>query len=153
MHIGYLQQTSENVVNTACLNITIENEKNDISLQKTYPIGDDEGERLKPYSFSITNECDDLATYQINLESLTKVAETERIGADYLKVKLNEVGEDGIEKVLGETSPTDTTLEDTYEAHKLLSGFIDGGDTKDFQLRLWINGDTTVEDAIMKKNL
>ena len=141
------QQTGENVVNTACLNMDIEIESDDISLDKTYPILDSEGRKLKPYKFSVHNKCSDIATYQINLESLNKVLEANRLSPNYLKVKLNEVGQDGIEKVLGETSPTDTTIENTYEAHKLMSGYLEANETKNFELRLWMHEKVTVENA------
>ncbi len=88
-----------------------------------------------------------MATYQINLESLTTVLEANRLNPNYLKVKLNEVGQDGIEKVLGETSPTDTTIENTYEAHKLMSGYLEANETKNFELRLWMHEKVTVENA------
>ncbi len=141
------EQTGENVVNSACLSIDIESESDDISLLKTYPILDSEGEKLKPYKFSVHNKCSDIATYQINLESLSKVLEANRLNPNYIKVKLNEVGEDGIEKVLGETSPTDTTIANTYEAHKLMSGYLEGNETKNFELRLWVDEKVTVENA------
>ena len=141
------QQTGENVVNSACLNIDIESESDDIILDKTYPILDSEGRKLKPYKFSVHNKCSDMATYQINLESLSTVLEANRLDPNYLKVKLNEVGQDGIEKVLGETSPTDTTIANTYEAHKLMSGYLEANETKNFELRLWMHEKVTVENA------
>ncbi len=141
------EQTGENVVNSACLSIDIESESDDISLLKTYPILDSEGEKLKPYKFSVHNKCSDIATYQINLESLSKVLEANRLNPNYLKVKLNEVGQEGIEKVLGETSPTDTTIANTYEAHKLMSGYLEANETKNFELRLWVDEKVTVENA------
>ncbi len=141
------QQTGENVVNTACLSMDIESESDDISLDKAYPILDSEGRKLKPYKFSVHNKCSDMATYQINLESLSTVLEANRLNPNYLKVKLNEVGQDGIEKVLGETSPTDTTIENTYEAHKLMSGYLEANETKDFELRIWMHEKVTVENA------
>ena len=125
----------------------IESEADDISLDKTYPILDSEGRKLKPYKFSVHNKCSDMATYQINLESLSKVLEANRLNPDYLKVKLNEVGQEGIEKVLGETSPTDTTIENTYEAHKLMDGYLEANETKDFELRIWMHEKVTVENA------
>ena len=88
-----------------------------------------------------------MATYQINLESLSKVLEANRLNPNYIKVKLNEVGQDGIEKVLGETSPTDTTIANTYEAHKLMSGYLEANETKNFELRLWMHEKVTVENA------
>ncbi len=141
------QQTGTNVVNSACLNIDIESESDDITLDKAYPILDSEGRKLKPYKFSVHNKCGDMATYQINLESLSKVLETNRLNPNYLKVKLNEVGQNGIEKVLGETSPTDTTIENTYEAHKLMSGYLEANETKNFELRIWMHEKVTVENA------
>ena len=141
------EQTGENVVNSACLNIDIESESDDISLLKTYPILDSEGRKLKPYKFSVHNKCSDMATYQINLESLSTVLEANRLNPNYIKVKLNEIGEDGIEKVLGETSPTDTTIANTYEAHKLMSGYLEANETKNFELRLWVDEKVTVENT------
>ncbi len=141
------EQTGENVVNSACLNIDIESESDDITLDKTYPILDSEGRKLKPYKFSVHNKCGDMATYQINLESLTTVLEANRLNPNYIKVKLNVVGEEGIEKVLGETSPTDTTIENTYEAHKLMSGYLEANETKNFELRIWVHEKVTVENA------
>ncbi len=141
------QQTGENVVNSACLSMDIESESDDITLDKAYPILDSEGEKLKPYKFSVHNKCSDIATYQINLESLSTVLEANRLSPNYIKVKLNEVGQEGIEKVLGETSPTDTTIENTYEAHKLMSGYLKANETKDFELRIWMHEKVTVENT------
>ena len=141
------EQTGENVVNSACLSMDIESESDDITLDKAYPILDSEGRKLKPYKFSVHNKCSDMATYQINLESLSKVLEANRLNPNYIKVKLNEVGQDGIEKVLGETSPTDTTIENTYEAHKLMSGYLEANETKNFELRIWMHEKVTVENA------
>ncbi len=125
----------------------IESESDDITLDKAYPISDVDGESLKPYKFSVHNKCSDMATYQINLESLSKVLEANRLSPNYLKVKLNEVGQVGIEKVLGETSPTDTTIGNTYEAHKLMDGYLEGNETKNFELRIWMHEKVTVENV------
>ncbi len=140
------QQEGTNVVNTACLSVDIESELDDITLDKAYPISDTEGESLKPYKFSVHNKCSDMATYQINLESLSKVLEDNRLSPNYLKVKLNEVGEEGIKSVLGDLRITDTTIKDTYEAHKLMSGYLEPNDTKNFELRIWLHENVTVEN-------
>ena len=65
------EQTGENVVNTACLNINFTGE-NDITLDKAYPMKPEELESFlsteTPYHFTIENTCDDLATATINLD-------------------------------------------------------------------------------------
>ena len=68
------EQTGENVVNTACLNITFTGE-NDITLDKAYPMNEEQLASFlssaTPYHFTIHNECSELASASINLESLT----------------------------------------------------------------------------------
>ena len=43
---------------------------NSISLSNAYPIPDEEGISLTPYTFTITNTCETYASFQINLEIL-----------------------------------------------------------------------------------
>lgn len=50
--------------------MSLENEKKDINLDKTYPITDDEGKKLTPYSFTIKNTCVLFLSDSINLEIL-----------------------------------------------------------------------------------
>ena len=68
-----LKQTDEDNLASSCFNITMDNEHDAIKLEKAYPIEDSEGEKLTPYTFTITNNCNANAKYQINLESLNKV--------------------------------------------------------------------------------
>ena len=46
-----LNQDSKNVVSTKCLNITF-TEGDAINLQKTYPMKDEDGAKLTPYTFT-----------------------------------------------------------------------------------------------------
>ncbi len=71
-------QTDKNEINTTCLRVKLENKDkggqgtNGITLDKAYPISDEEGlsETTPGYTFTITNECDVEVNYDINLESL-----------------------------------------------------------------------------------
>ncbi len=63
-------QENENVVTTGCLNLTFEDEQNDIYLPKAYPISDEEGVKLTPYSFKLTNHCNQSSDYELGLEML-----------------------------------------------------------------------------------
>ena len=47
-----LNQDSKNVVSTKCLNISF-TEGDAINLQKTYPMEDEEGKKLTPYTFTL----------------------------------------------------------------------------------------------------
>ena len=48
-------------------------------------------------------------------------------------------------------STTETTIDDTYEAHKLMSGYLEPNDVKHFELRLWLDEKVTQEDGVMDK--
>ena len=64
---------SEDKVNTAmtsCFDITYSSESEAVNLEKQYPISDEIGSKLEPYTFKITNNCDINAYYRINLETL-----------------------------------------------------------------------------------
>ncbi len=152
-----IKQTGENIVNTACLEVAMEQEGTPISLGTTFPIEDTEGEKLQPFQFTIHNKCDDNANYQINLESMSKngenvIEEENRLNPKYLKFKLNEVGKSGkVGLLTGEkgtdTTKVDKTIKDAYESHKLMSGYLAPNEEKNFEFRLWMDGETTIENA------
>ena len=81
------EQTGVNVVNSACLDVSIEREQDDISLNNAFPISDEEGLKLTPYKFIITNKCDDYANYNIGLEMLDET----NLSSDYVKYSLSEL--------------------------------------------------------------
>ena len=61
-------QTDEDKLASSCFQVTFsEVEGSAINLQKAYPIPDEEGKELTPYTFTITNVCPTSLTYQVNL--------------------------------------------------------------------------------------
>ena len=149
------QQTGENVVNTACLNITFTGE-NDISLDKAYPMNEEQLESFlssaTPYHFTIKNECNDLASASINLESLTvsgKALEDEYIDAilyeDDYNTNLN------TNKQLTGNTPNDANkvITDAKHAYSLYNFTLKANEERDFNLLLYINPDTPMVDANM----
>ena len=83
-------QVDKNIVTTGCFelesDIGSDDERDPISLLKTYPIADNEGRMLIPFTFTIRNTCDTYAGYQVNLETLA----TTTLSKDYLKVVLDD---------------------------------------------------------------
>ena len=112
-------QEDVNEINTTCLNVTYHDDNDAIKLEKTYPISDEEGMTLTGYTFTLTNSCKSSVEYQVNLESLEEIAESNRIALSNLKVVLD----DNQPKIL-----------DTYNQNKnrLISNTYDGRElTKD----------------------
>ena len=65
-----LTQTDKNIVTTGCFKIEF-SDVNPITIDKAYPMTDEEGKSLTPYEFTLTNTCDSEANYYINLETVT----------------------------------------------------------------------------------
>ena len=150
------QQTGENIVNTACLNISFTGE-NDITLDKVYPMQPDELEKFlsteTPYHFTIHNECNDLASATLNLESLN-AEEEKQLEDQYINAILYEDDYhnnlNSVKKLnAGIYNDENKVLEDSLHAYKLHSFTLKGGETKDFNLLLYMDPDTPMIDANM----
>ena len=131
-------QDTTNTVYTKCFDVSITNQKNSIDLENTYPISDEKGKKLTPFSFTITNTCDIFASYTVNLESLKNTT----LNSKFLKVMLNNEEL----KLLSNYESTDTVNTGSIESHILAKGSLGSGDSEDYTLRLWIDYDTTLED-------
>ncbi len=144
------EQQGENVISSACLDIEMtENPQyEDITLQDQYPMSDEEGMKLVPFEFMVTNNCNATIDYQINLETLG--SESNTIIPSAIKVALN--NDVSLLSEKGEASPT---LSDAYTARKLITGTLGyAGEassetpiSKVYDLRLWIDENAPVSEA------
>ena len=143
-----ITQTGTNEIASSCFDITLTNEQNEISLLKAAPISDEDGKKLTPFTFTIKNNCDTVASYTINLELLNSVLENNRLSAEFVKAMIDEG-----EPFLLNTTPATTTLDNAYEAYTLTTGYLDANEERSYSLRLWMDEDVTIEDDAMNKQL
>ncbi len=136
--LTYMQE-GLNRVASGCFSLSLTNEKNSINLQNAYPILDEEGKALTPYSFTITNTCDLFASYTVNLEML----ENSTLDSKYIRVMLNN---EAIQN-LNEYESTTTTISGSVGSKVLAKGSLGSGDSADYTLRLWMDEDITIEDT------
>ena len=144
-----LTQTGTNQIASSCFDITLTNEQNAINLQRAYPILDEEGKKLTPYTFTITNNCDTFASYSVNLELLETVLAENRLSSGFVKVMLDE----NTPTVLNTNTSVTPTLDNAYEAYELTTGYLDANASVTYNLRLWMDQDVTIEDDAMNKQL
>ena len=130
-------QENNNIAGSKCFNLEFTNEKNAISLDNMYPISDEEGRKLTPYSFTITNTCDMLAGYTVNMEML----EGTTLNSKYLDVMVNneEI------KLLTNYESTSTVITGSTESRILAKGTLAYNDSVDYTVRFWMDKD--VEDT------
>ena len=132
-----ISQDTTNIAETKCFDLSISNQENDISLENAYPISNDKGESLTPYTFTITNTCDITAQYNINLEVLN----SSTLSSNFIDVMF-----EGNINLLSSYDNTDKVNASSIESRKLTTGILKSKESKDYSLRLWIDYDTTLED-------
>ena len=133
-----VSQDTVNTATTKCFNVEITSQKNSISLENVYPITNEKGKKLTPFSFTITNTCDIFASYTVSLESL----KDSTLSSKFLNAMINN---EEIKK-LSDYEITDTVNTGSIESHILAKGSLGSGDSEDYTLRVWIDYDTTMED-------
>ena len=133
-----VSQDKVNTAMTSCFDITYSSESNAINLEKQYPISDEVGSKLTPYAFKITNNCDINAYYKINLETLN----TSNIDTRFIKASLNNTNP----QVINRYNETEVFLKNGKVANTLKSGYLPVGGSISFDLRVWLDYDTTIND-------
>ena len=134
-----LTQKGQNDIASSCFNITF-TDKNNISLQKAYPIIDEDGKKLTPYEFTITNTCDSYASFNVNLEVLNtttltnndavKAMISSKTGATETEINTN---------LLSSYKTTTKTLNNAQTAFNLTTGYLNAKESKTYTLRLWLD--------------
>ena len=133
-----------NLVTSGCLKLDIEDELNNINLQNSIPITNEEGMNLTPYTFTVENTCSTIASYTLNLESLSRTT----LDSNYVRTSFN----GNASKLLSEYElMTTTTINGAIEGRILDSGILAPNQSKSYSLRVWLDGDITMESNIMGK--
>ena len=129
-------QVNNNVAGSKCFKLEFSNESEAINLSNMYPVSDEEGKKQVPYSFTITNICDMLAGYTVNMEML----EVTTLNSKYLDILVNneEI------KLLSTYEATDTVIANSTESRILTKGTLAYNDSVDYTVRFWMDKD--VED-------
>lgn len=132
-----VSQDTTNIAESKCFDLSISNQENNITLENAYPISNDKGKSLTPFTFNVTNTCDITAEYSVNLEVLKDST---------LPSKFIDVMFEGNINLLSNYDTTDKVNSTSIESRKLATGILKSQESKDYSLRLWIDDDTTLED-------
>ena len=137
-------QTDNNIAVSKCLKLDVTNEKNEINLTNMYPISDEDGRKLTPYSFKITNTCSMSAEYKVNLEML----EGTTLNSKYLASLVN----NGDIKLLSSYDSTKTTISGSVESRTLDTNILTPGASKEYSISLWMDKSVTLADDAQNKS-
>ena len=136
-------QDNPNTAMSKCLSIELSNQANEINLTNMYPISDEEGRKLTPFTFTLTNTCTMSAKYTLNLEML----EGTTLNSKYLAVLVNK----GNIKLLSDYDTAKTVIDGSTESRTLDTGVLQAKGSKDYSIALWLDKSVTLADDAQNK--
>ena len=146
-----LKQSNSNVIGTrSCLDATLTEETSKITLSDAFPISDEDGLKQSPFTFTLKNNCESYIKVYITIDSKYRESTSASYLKDsFLKVNLSSKGTtDGSSVLLG--SQTLTELEGTNKGYILVTTGLKASEEKSYDLRVWMNGETSIEDGLNK---
>ena len=142
----YLRQTDNNSVTAlSCFTSTLTEENSAINLTNEFPIKDEDGMKKTPFTFKITNNCNNYVKAYITIDSL-KEGTANYILSKYMKANVSTKGStDGTSLMIG--TQNTKVLDNKHNGYIVKEVGLKSKESKEFDLRLWIDYDTTKEQA------
>ena len=142
----YLRQTDNNTVTAlSCFTSTLTEENSAINLTDEFPISDEDGMKKTPFTFKITNNCNNYVKAYITIDPL-KEGTANYILSKYMKANVSTKGTtDGASLIIG--TQNTKVLDNKHNGYIVKEVWLNSKESKEFDLRLWIDYDTTKEQA------
>ena len=142
----YLRQTDNNSVTAlSCFTSTLTEESSAINLADEFPIKDEDGMKKTPFTFKITNNCNNYVKAYITIDPL-KEGTANYILSKYMKANVSTKGStDGTSLIIG--TQNTKVLDNKHNGYIVKEVGLNKNESKEFDLRLWIDYDTTKEQA------
>ena len=140
------QSGTNNLGATNCFSVTFEGVNNAINLANDYPIPDSEGLERSPYTFKVTNNCNQYLTLSIGVETLS----TSEIPSNLIK---GVIVKNGVIPTSASILSSGKTMEaqNGGTAYELLTDGLAAKASKTYDLRLWFDESMTKEQGASKK--
>ena len=124
-----------NVIKVGTLNIDFGDSSNTINLSGQYPMSDEEGITLTPYTFTITNTGSIAADYEVFIQDDSDMINKEGCGnnqlsKDYIRYKLDTGSPTNLSSIAGSN-------------YRIATGTLDAGSSASYTLYVWITCTTS----------
>ena len=140
------QSGTNNLGATNCFSVTFEGVNNAINLANDYPIPDSEGLERDPYTFKVTNNCNQYLSLSIGVETLS----TSEIPSNLIKGIIVKNGGIPTSAMLLSSGKT-MEAQNGGTAYELLTDGLGANSSKTYDLRLWFDESMTKEQGASKK--
>ena len=139
------QSGTNNLGATNCFSVTFEGVNNAINLANDYPIPDSEGLERDPYTFKVTNNCNQYLSLSIGVETLS----TSEIPSNLIKGVIVKNGGIPTSAMLLSSGKT-MEAQNGGTAYELLTDGLGAKASKTYDLRLWFDESMTKEQGASK---
>ncbi len=139
-----VSQEGHNTFSSDCFRIEY-TDSNAISLENSYPMSERDIGDLVPYTFTVSNVCNSSIDYKINIEELN----TSDIDINAIRFKLD----NHFSQILGsieDNDPATFVNQNVLLSKTISNGSLMGNSSKTFNLKLWVDEDSTVEQSANK---
>ena len=136
-------QDKTNVGVSKCFSIEFANQANEINLTNMYPISDEEGKKLTPFTFTLKNTCSMSTKYTLSMEMLSGTT----LNSNYLAILVN----NGNIKLLSSFDESKTVIDGSTESRILDTGVLQANGSKDYSISIWMDKDVTLADDAQNK--
>ena len=140
------QSGTNNLGATNCFSVTFTGVNNAINLANDYPIPDSEGLERDPYTFKVTNNCNQYLSLSIGVETLS----TSEIPSNLIKGVIVNNGGIPTSAMLLSSGKT-MEAQNGGTAYELLTDNLSANSSKTYDLRLWFDESMTKEQGATKK--
>ena len=140
------QSGTNNLGATNCFSVTFTGVNNAINLANDYPIPDSEGLERSPYTFKVTNNCNQYLSLSIGVETLS----TSEIPSNLIKGVIVNNGGIPTSAMLLSSGKT-MEAQNGGTAYELLTDGLGAKASKTYDLRLWFDESMTKEQGASKK--
>ena len=140
------QSGTNNLGATNCFSVTFTGVNNAINLANDYPIPDSEGLERDPYTFKVTNNCNQYLSLSIGVETLS----TSEIPSNLIKGVIIKNGEAPTSASILSSGKT-MEAQNGGTAYELLTDGLGAKASKTYDLRLWFDESMTKEEGASKK--
>ena len=130
---------------TACFSVSFEGVNNAINLANDYPIPDREGLERSPYTFKVTNNCNQYLTLSIGIETLS----TSEIPAKLIKGVIVKSGDVPVNPIILSKGNV-MEAQNNGSAYSLVEDTLKANESKTYDLRLWFDEAMTKEEGASK---
>ncbi len=140
----------DSVISAGKLDVRIENEQDEITLENAFPITEEEGKKQTPYTFDVVNKGTINAEYDLYIEIDESVS---TLPVDVVRYYLT-VEEDGTEKIVTSSARTISQEEviekEGKKLYKIDNKYLDTTKSNHYKLYLWVDYNATTEQATNK---